>query len=322
MTRKPEKKIVDVRNQQTQYWLDLVFTPEYERKVRFESYRFPTDRHASEALAQSLSWTEIQAKSLLRALLISNGSLGHDSRLIKSYSALSNEKFGQALEGEEFVRRLFSAQGPWEGITWILDLLPARPLLAIQALEAYYAAHVSYLPDGRADGLFDAMSVIRRRYFHAENSRDAISTLTPQEFEFLVAALYKRMGFEVGVTRASKDGGIDVVARDRSNGGQLTVYIQCKHHARNIRVQKLRELAGLVLLHHANKGVLVCSSDFTAATKKEASSFPTVELVGFFQLNQLLNQHLGSNWPTAMSYEIRSIQYEYDAQVKTARAGA
>lgn len=315
-----EKEVLNLRNHPTQDWLDLVFTPEHKRNVDFESYRFPTDRHASDVLAQANSWTELQAKILLRGLLIPSGSLGHDSRLIEEYTSLPNEQLGKALDNEEFVRRLFYRQGPWEGVTWTLDLLPSRPAMAIQVLEAYYAAHCQYLPDGRADGLFDAMSVIRRRYFQAENGRDAITSLTPTEFELLVAALYKRMSYQVQVTRATKDGGIDVIARNLTSGNQSIVYVQCKHQARNVRVQALRELTGLVLLHHANKGVLVSSSDFTATTKKDATASPTIELLGFTHLNQLLNQHLGADWPATMSYEIRAMQYEYDAHMKTKRS--
>lgn len=320
--KRTEKEVVDLRGRATQDWLDLVFQPEHERSVAFESYRFPTDRHAAEILAVAGSWTEIEAKRLLRGLLIQSGSLGHDSSLIEDYSSMPNEQFSKQLDNVEFVRRLFYLDGPWEGLTWILDLLPSRPAMAIQVVQAYYAAHCWYIPDGRADGLFDAMSVIRRRYFHASNARESLAALSPAEFEFLVAALYKRMGYRVRLTRASRDGGIDIFANNTSSGNRATTFIQCKHYSKNVRVQPLRELAGLVLTHHANKGVLVSSSDFTSTTKREADATPTVELLGFTQLNLLLNQHLGADWPRTMSYEIRTMQYEYDKQFKTARTDA
>ena len=320
--QRANKEVVDLRGRPTQDWLDLVFTQQHERLVAFEHYRFPTDRHAAEILASAGSWPEIEAKRLLRGLLIPSGSLGHDSRLLEDYTSMPNEQFGKQLDNVEFVRRLFHLDGPWEGLTWILDLLPSRPAMAIQVIQAYYAAHCQHLPDGRADGLFDAMSVIRRRYFHAENARESLAALSPAEFEFLVAALYKRMDYSVRLTRTSRDGGIDIFANNTSSGSRATIFIQCKHYSKNVRVQPLRELAGLVLTHHANKGVLVSSSDFTSTTKKEAEATATIELVGFRQLNLLLNQHLGADWPSTMSYEIRGMQYEYDKQFKTARIDA
>jgi restriction system protein len=322
VTRKlrKEKEVVDLRARPTQDWIDLVFQAEHKRPVAFEHYRFPTDRHAADTLAAADSWSEIEAKRLLRGFLIPSGSLGHDSRLLEEYSAMSNEQLGYQLDNVEFVRRLFHLDGPWEGVTWVLDLLPSRPAMAIQVIQAYYAAHSQQLPDGRADGLFDAMSVIRSRYFHAANARDSLASLSPAEFEFLVAALYKRLGYEVRLTRASRDGGIDIFATNTSSGSRATIFIQCKNYSKNVRVQPLRELAGLVLTHHANKGVLVSSSDFTSTTKREAAATPTIELLGFSQLNLLLNQHLGADWPQTMSYEIRGMQYEYDKQLRTAQS--
>lgn len=315
-----QKKIVDLRDQPSQAWLDLVFTPEHKREVDFEHYRFPSDRHAAEILSNAHKWTEVQAKRLLRGFLISSGSLGHDSRVLRAYTAASADRLGEDLENVEFVRRLFYLSAPWEGITWILDLLPANPVKAIEALSAYYVAHYQYLPDGRADGLFDAMSVIRKRYFQAENVREAISALTPNEFEFLVAALYKRMGYAVQVTRASKDGGVDILANIAESGSRVTIFIQCKHYSKNVSVQALRELTGLVLKHHANKGLLVSSFDFTRGAKTEANATPTIELISFKQLNVLLNQHLGADWQKTMSYEIRNMQYEFDSRLKTLAA--
>lgn len=316
------KSIADLREQPSQVWLDLVLTPEHKRKVDFEHYRFPSDRHAAEILGSTLRWTEVQAKRLLRCFLIPSGSLGHDTRVIRQYSETSNSRLGEDLENVEFIRRLFYHSGPWEGITWVLDLLPSNPAKAIEVLEAYYIAHCQYLPDGRADGLFDAMSVIRKHYFQAENDREALSSLTPTEFEFLIAALYKRMGYAVQVTRASKDGGVDILANKDASGSRATIFIQCKHYSKNVRVQALRELTGLVLKHHANKGVLIASFDFTKGAKNEASATSTIELIGFTQLNILLNQHLGADWPRAMSYEIRSMQYECDSRLKAMKTDA
>ena len=62
------------------------------------------------------------------------------------------------------VRRLLRRDGPWERVTWILDLLPDHLSKAVDALDAYFLAHIQFLPDGRMDGLEDAEAVIRQRY--------------------------------------------------------------------------------------------------------------------------------------------------------------
>lgn len=310
-TRAPKKKpIIEARTLSLDDWLALVATPVHKRETDFEDYRFPTDKHAAEYLATVHLRTEQEVKVLLRSFLIPNGSLGADSRTLRDLIALGNTELEKLLDEYEFVRRLFRTQAPWEGTTWVLDLLPTSPTKALEILSAYFAAHFQFIPDGRADGLFDARAVIRQRYLHFKNPREALASLTPSEFEFLVGALYRRMGYSVIVTQQSRDGGVDVIARKSDSGASATVLIQCKHYQGNVSVHAVRELTGVVLRQHANKGIIVCSGDFTRTAGQEARLTPTVELVGYSQLNVLLNRHLGTNWPTSMNFYIRGIQHE------------
>lgn len=165
-------------------------------------------------------------------------------------------------------------------------------------------------PGWQSRRTFDARAVIRQRYLHFENPREALASLSPSEFEFLVGALFKRMGYSVVVTQQSRDGGVDVVARKSDSGASATVLIQCKHYQGKVSVHAVRELTGVVLRQHANKGIIVCSGDFTRTAGQEARQTPTVELVGFSQLNMLLNRHLGTNWPTSMNFYIRGMQHQ------------
>jgi restriction system protein len=100
----------------------------------------------------------------------------------------------------------------WERITWVLDLIPHYPAKALDVLGAFFAAHCQFMPDGRIHGLSDAEAIIRRKYLHCENPRDALLSLRPDEFEYLIGALYESMGYDVMVTTASHDGGVDVEA--------------------------------------------------------------------------------------------------------------
>src|SRR2546427_6913331 len=111
-----------------------------------------------------------------------------------------------AVERTEFAKRLISpGRQPWEGITWVLDLLPLFPQMAIDSISAYITAHCQFLPDGRWYGLEDAMSLIRARYFDLSHPREILLGLRPRDFEFLVAALYAGMGYEVAVTSAPSE---------------------------------------------------------------------------------------------------------------------
>lgn len=289
-------------------WLEKVTIPEHKRLFRIADYSFATDVHRDEYLAIVNSRSEREVKQILRGFLIPSGTLGLDSQTLQSLSAMGATEFNDLLENREFVRRMYLTQRPWEGITWILDLLPDNPRKSLDVLDAYFVANVAFMPEGRMHGLADAEAIIQQRYFHHANPREALLSLRPYEFEYLVALLFEKMGYQVSVTKATRDGGIDVVARNTERGKTEFILIQCKRYESNIPVSAVRELLGVVSRMQANKGVVVSTSGFTSQAKREARETSRSELIGFSELNILLNQHMGARWPDRMSYGIRDIQ--------------
>jgi restriction system protein len=130
------------------------------------------------------------------------------------------------------------------------------------------------------------------------------------------------MGYDVAVTRATKDGGIDVLVADREKGRLMRTLIQCKRYRTNVGVTAIRELLGVVTQQQANKGALISTSDFTRTAKREASLNTLLELISFKELNILLNKYLGSNWPTFLTYHIRNSQRRIKTRGATAAPGA
>jgi restriction system protein len=290
-------------------WLSLVLTPAHERPVRVADHEFPSDAHRDVYLDTLTGRDETSVKALLRLFLLSNGTLGTDRATRHSIHLAGPERALQLREQFEFVRRLVEPPFlPWEGVTWILDLLPHYPARALDVLDAFFIAHCQFLPDGRAHGMADAEAVIRRRYLHWENPRESLLSLRPREFEFLIAALYKRMGYEVKVTQASRDGGLDVEALRVDPGDRAQLLIQCKRYEKSVGVAEVRQLMGVVARRQANKGVLIATCGFTKPAYQEAAENSMIELVSYGELNKLLNRHFGSRWPNQISSEIRSIQ--------------
>ena len=157
-------------------------------------------------------------------------------------------------------------------------------------------------------GLWDAEAIIRRRYLHWENPRESLLSLRSDEFEYLIGALFQKMGYDVAVTQASRDGGVDVEAGRKDPGGRALILVQCKRYESVIRVPAIRELMGVVARRQANKGVLIATCGFTSPARQEASENVMIELIDFPALNRLLNQHFGAKWPDYISYEIRQLQ--------------
>ena len=90
--------------------------------------------------------------------------------------------------------------------------------------------------------------------------------MTGREFEQFVATLFRDLGYDVELTRESRDGGIDVIARREDVVGVLTsLYIQCKNHAVPVGVDVVRATAGVVPVGESGgQAMVVCPSGFSA----------------------------------------------------------
>lgn len=122
---------------------------------------------------------------------------------------------------------------------------------------------------------------------------EALQSLEPTEFENLVSTLLVQMGFNVSTTKASGDGGIDIVAINEQPivGGQYIV--QCKRYAtgNNVGEPAIRDLFGVMHSENANKGILITTSDFTRQAILFAED-KAIELINGSKLLSLIDEHI------------------------------
>jgi HJR/Mrr/RecB family endonuclease len=123
-----------------------------------------------------------------------------------------------------------------------------------------------------------------------------LQELSGVDFEKLVAGLLDRMGFQTEMTKASGDGGIDVIANlNRAIIGGRYLF-QCKRYAANnlIGAPMLRDFYGAVTADRAVKGVFITTSDFTAQAR-EFGERVGLELIGLSQLQELIREYTESH---------------------------
>jgi restriction system protein len=114
-----------------------------------------------------------------------------------------------------------------------------------------------------------------------EGLRKQINQKNPYEFQELVAALLRGMGYYTPfVAPQGKDGGIDVIAyRDPLGTISPRIKVQIKHRESSASVQEIRQLMGL-LQKDGDVGIFVSSGGFTPEAKTTArSSHVHVELI-------------------------------------------
>ena len=122
---------------------------------------------------------------------------------------------------------------------------------------------------------------------HAANASRTLDELEWQDFEYLVGQIFQEQGYSVEVQQGSKDGGVDIVMRNKQ-GHRL--FVQCKHwRSTNVGAPTVREMAGTVLLHKADQGAIVCSGRYTRDAVKEAELL-NIKLIDGKQIREYLGK--------------------------------
>lgn len=279
-------------------------------EFQFIDCRFPTEKHLNQYLRNIDKRKHSEIKMLLRKFLIHSNSLGCDETMLSYLDhQMHNDKkaFDKSLRYEH-IKRLFlwshnkeKGVPPWEGITWIIDLLPNHPNAALETLHSYFLAHCMWMPDGRIEGLFDACAIIRAKYIGLPTNQtskiDILKNLSPRDFEHLIERTFNASGYQTKLTKAKCDGGKDVIAVKRDLGKNERILIECKLYKDKIGVNYIRAILGVVSDEKANKGILITSGTFTKGAINFAKNNPRIELINGGQAIVLMNQYLGTEWP-------------------------
>ncbi len=309
MPKSIKKTPVDAKKLSLEQWLTLLARPADKQPALFHNFSFPTDQHLLSYL-DTIAWrSDKEIKLLLRNFLFMGGGLGADEMRFKYFAAQDN--ILELIDEHEFIARLFDRRRhTWEGMSWIIDLLPHQPATAIAAIEAYQLAHLQILPDGRIHGLSDAVAIVRAKYLNAVTQRSLLDCLSPREFELLIAALFQEEGLSVAVTKRTRDGGYDVVATRESIGVRDRRLIECKHGYSTVGVRVVRSLRGVLDTQRAARGIVITTAQFTHSALQFAEEDGRLELVAFDELCRRLNAAFGTNWIRTASLIITSVMAE------------
>ncbi len=189
-------------------------------------------------------------------------------------------------------------------------MLTDAPRDALAIIDSYLQVHLNAVGDLRIDGLLDSSALIRYRYIlEGRDSVEAkialLRSLPWRSLELLVAELYERMGYEVQVTPAQKDGGKDIVACREGE----RIYVECKNWDGKVDVGEVVKLYGRVEADKATRGVIVAPEGFTrgsgSATDFASKNRSRLTLVNGGDVVRRLNEMLGTNWPTKVDRAVR-----------------
>ena len=99
--------------------------------------------------------------------------------------------------------------------------------------------------------------------------------MTARAFEELVATLFRKAGFDVQLTPATRDGGYDILAvrHDKFTGNEVCL-IECKRYneKRRVGIDVIRSLMGVIQLRNATKGVVCTTAFFSPEAQRTAAT--------------------------------------------------
>lgn len=118
--------------------------------------------------------------------------------------------------------------------------------------------------------------------------------LNPRKFEELIASILKDLGFDIELTKATRDGGRDIIAIIKKGITNYVTYIECKRYdiTNKVGVGIIREVIGVHTLRKPEKSIIVTTSFFTKNAIQEAKLFDNkLELKDYNDLKSLLQKY-------------------------------
>lgn len=116
-----------------------------------------------------------------------------------------------------------------------------------------------------------------------------VYSLTPRQFEEMVAELMTKRGYKVDLTKATRDGGKDLIIANHTDIGNFIYYVECKKYAPTnpIGVNLVRELVGTISADRVTAGIMITSSYFSPDAIQFSEKFRhQLSLIDFIKLKE------------------------------------
>lgn len=165
----------------------------------------------------------------------------------------------------------------------LLDFLKRRHASSAPLFEA---------PEPTDSAIVVVQSISEELIAQLSRSPDLLYELAPRRFEELVARLLEKQGCEVTLTKATRDGGYDILGRIKAGPANLLFLAECKRYApdRKVGVEVIRGLYGVSELQKANYGLIVTTSSFSRdAMREQIRMGPRMQLAEYQDLRSWLN---------------------------------
>lgn len=103
-----------------------------------------------------------------------------------------------------------------------------------------------------------------------------LNVIDPRKFEEIVAELLYSKGFEVNLTKQTRDGGYDILALQKIGGFPVKFLVECKRYKKNIGIDIIRSFCDVIHHEQANKGIIFTTSYFSKDSQKRKNQMGAI----------------------------------------------
>jgi Restriction endonuclease len=174
-------------------------------------------------------------------------------------------------------------------------ILPSREAFVKQNSYEYWSDQF-YLNGGIYANLVDqkeALALLLNKISTNSAILHDIPTKTDwRVFEEIVAEIFRKFGYEIELTKRTRDGGKDIIAL-RKNGDKVTerLLIECKHWQSKIDVNPIRNLVGVAVTQdELPTGIILATTSTFTEDAKELKINPAISIeLDLKDYNDVLN---------------------------------
>lgn len=176
------------------------------------------------------------------------GSFASDSRNLVGYicHTISNDFFGK------------------EGVFFEYQTLKEEIKLIVER-QSIEKTHQELFDSESTTGVLDSDKTV---VSPKESLAETIDAMTGLEFEYFLAKLFQKKGYQTRVTKGSGDFGIDVIA----DNGIVRIGIQAKCYSGNVGNDAVQQAAAGCLYYGLDRAMVITNSYFTVAAIQQAKS--------------------------------------------------
>lgn len=98
---------------------------------------------------------------------------------------------------------------------------------------------------------------------------EELYSCTPREFEEFMAQLYNKLGYKTELTKATRDGGKDIILRKPDILGDMVFYVECKQYneKNKVGIDIIQRFSGVIEMDKVNGGIIATTSFFSKDAK-------------------------------------------------------